>query len=459
MDTINLDTSRRIHAFMRDTSLGNLPADVVQHARRCLLDLLGVAASSTKTDVTRILRGFALANMCAAGEGVRLMFDGRRVSAPAAALVGAGMIDSFDAHDGHVLVKGHVGVAVLPVLLALADQQLIADGEDFLASLVVGYEIGTRAGMSLHADAPQLHSSGAWNALAAATVGARALRLDAERYRHALGIAEYYAPRSELMRVIDHPTMVKDGSSWGAWAGLGAAFLAHDGYTGAPALLAEDTAKQQLWDDLGVRWRILEQYFKPDPICRWAQPAIEGVRLLKREHGVLAAEVERVQVRTFTEAYRLACRAPTESDAAQYSLPFSVAVALCHETIVADRIVGAGLRDREVLRIATGMVLEDAPEFSAKFPAERWAQVTIELRDGRRLAAPPTIARGNPENPLSPQEIEDKYYALSESVLGAARARQLRTLTRELGDSDARRLPEFLDAVLQPVDLAASTSH
>src|SRR3546814_7494741 len=75
----------------------------------------------------------------------------------------------------------------------------------------------------------------AWNALAAAAMGARALRLDPAQTAHALGIAEYYGPRSPMMRVIDHPTMLKDDSDMGAMSGVSAELLSAAGFTGAPA--------------------------------------------------------------------------------------------------------------------------------------------------------------------------------------------------------------------------------
>src|SRR3546814_17958304 len=93
----------------------------------------------------------------------------------------------------------------------------------------------------------------AWNALAAAALGARALRLDAGQTAHALGIAEYYGPRSQMMRVIDHPTMLKDGSAMGAMAGVSAALLAAAGFTGAPAITVAAAAGAAVWGDPGDR--------------------------------------------------------------------------------------------------------------------------------------------------------------------------------------------------------------
>ena len=138
-----------------------------------------------------------------------------------------------------------------------------------------GYEIATRAGIAQHATAADYHCSGSWNALGCAAVAARLLGFDARTIREALGIAEYFGPRGQMLRVCETPAMVKDGSGWGAHAGVAAAWLAREG-TGAPAITLEAAEVGQYWSDLGTRWRIREQYFKAYPVCRWAQPAIEA---------------------------------------------------------------------------------------------------------------------------------------------------------------------------------------
>src|SRR3546814_17700164 len=105
-------------------------------------------------------------------------------------------------------------------------------------------------------------------------MGARALRLDPAQTAHALGIAEYYGPRSPMMRVIDHPTMLKDGSALGAMSGVSDALLAAAGFTGAPAVTVMGAAVEDRWADLGLRWRIEEPYPKVYPVCRWAPHAV-----------------------------------------------------------------------------------------------------------------------------------------------------------------------------------------
>jgi 2-methylcitrate dehydratase PrpD len=289
--------------FIHDLRHDDLPEPVRAMGRRCILDLIGVGAAATRTDLSMVVRSFVAAQFGAgSGGGARLLFDGRRVSPAGAALAGAATIDAVDAHDGYRPSKGHAGCSVLPAALAMAEAEGSDDGAELLVQVVLGYEAACRAGVALHASVPDYHTSGAWGAVACAGLGARALGLDAARTREALGIAEYHGPRSQMMRCIDHPTMVKDGSGWGAMAGVSAAYLAREGFTGAPAITVEDPALAGHWDDLGSRWLILEQYFKPQPVCRWAQSPVHAVLGLKRRHGLAAGDVARIEVRTFHES-------------------------------------------------------------------------------------------------------------------------------------------------------------
>jgi 2-methylcitrate dehydratase PrpD len=384
------------------------------------------------------------------GPGARIMFDGRRASPVGAALAGGVTIDSMDCHDGHALTKGHIGVAVLPALLALVDSGLAADGRAFVAALALGYEIATRAGIALHSTACDYHSSGSWNALACASLGARLMQLGGAQTRQALGIAEYHGPRSQIMRCVEYPTMVKDGSGWGAMVGLSAAYLAADGFTGAPTLTVESDEVKPIWDDLGQRWRILEQYFKPYPVCRWAQPAIEGALALQRAHDVSAGDIARVEVATFHEGVKLGTRTPVTTDEAQYSLPFSVAAALVCGKVGAEEVTGDALRNPEIQRFAIEMVLVEDEAFSARFPSERWARVVLVMADGTRLESRPAAARGDPERPLSDDELMDKYLLLAEPVIGRQRAQQIALNVACLVDESAS-LNVLIDLLMAPV--------
>lgn len=435
-------------AFIHALRFADLPPEVVAQAKRCLLDLIGVAASGRQTRLSRIVHDFAVREMAAPAGGARLLFDGRRASRSGAAYAGASTIDAIDAHDGHRLTKGHAGVALLPALLAFADAQRI-DGADCIACLVMGYEIATRAGMALHATASDYHTSGAWNALGCAAIGARLLGLDETATRHALGAAEYHGPRSQMMRCIDHPTMVKDGSGWGALAGVSAACLAADGFTGAPAVLIEGAAESRFWQDLGARWEIMRQYFKPYPVCRWAHPAVAATQGLMAQHRLDRDDIAAIEVKTFAEAARLGTRPPRTTEEAQYAIGFPVAAAAARGALGLAELSGNGLNDPDVGAMLRRVRLVENETFSERFPGERFAAVAITLRNGATLHSPPTAARGDPEDGLSDDEVLAKFHSLA-GALSAARRATIEQCVATL-DTDPRALPALMDAVLAPV--------
>ena len=116
-----------VPAFVRQLAFADLPADVVVQAQRCLVDLVGVAAAGSTTQAAAIANTYAATQLCGRDRDARILFDGRRAGIAGAAFAGATTIDALDGHDGHVLTKGHAGVAILPALLALVDRG--TDGE------------------------------------------------------------------------------------------------------------------------------------------------------------------------------------------------------------------------------------------------------------------------------------------------------------------------------------------
>ena len=431
--------------FIHQCRYDDLPDPVVAQALRCTLDLIGVAAAGVTTPAAKIVAQHTAEHYLSASRGARMLFDGRRVSPVGAAFMGAIAIDSLDGHDGHQLTKGHAGAALLPALLAFIDNAEDLSGREFITTLVVGYEIACRAGIALHASACDYHTSGAWNSIACAAMGARRLGLSGAQTREALGIAEYYGPRSQMMRCIDHPSMVKDGSGWGAMTGVSAAHLAAQGFTGAPAITVEYPNVGAYWNDMGQRWQILEQNFKAYPVCRWAQPAIEAALQLQRAHNIDHEAIERVDIFTFHEATRLASHSPENTEQAQYSLPFPVATALVSGQLAAAQITGAALTDPAVLRLSQSMQLNELPVYSTQFPAVRQAHVRLLLRDGRSLESPPATAQGNYDNPIPDAQLRAKYRQLAEPALGAARSAATQEAVEALADAaDSATLCDLL---------------
>ena len=414
--------------FIHETSWDDLPAGVRRQARRCLLDTLGAGISGRATKLSQIIHDFTAAVF--GGRGAQLWLDGREVSPPGAVLANGMTIDALDIHDGHSLTKGHAGAAVVPgVFAALAGQRSSPDsGQELLTTLVVGYEMALHAGMALHNTACDYHTSGAWNALGVAALVARRLGLTSGQTRHALGIAEYHGPRSQMMRCIDFPTMLKDGSGWGAMAGISAAYLAQADFTGIPALTVESDETAEFWNDLGRTWQITNQYFKPHAVCRWAQPAIEATLELQKKHHFTPQTVKQIVVATFHEAARLDCRFPQSTEEAQYSLPYPLAAALIYGRLGVRELTGSALKDPVVVQLCKRVKIIEDDQFNQCFPAKRFARVQIETQDGITYDSGEFQPDWEANNPPTDLELREKFRRLSREQLSGERATELEQL-------------------------------
>lgn len=425
-----------LHAFLNALRWQDLPAPVQARIRLLLLDLLGTALAGTGTDLHGAVLRYATRNL--SGGRSRALFCGTRLSPEGAALVGGMTIDSVDAHDGHKLTKGHVGCGLLPALLsALDDRDLEPSGEAFLTLLAAGYEIGTRAGIALHATAPDYHTSGAWIAVCAAAMSGHLMDLGSEAFGHALGIAEYHGPRSQMMRVIDHPTMLKDGSGWGALAGVSAAALAAEGFTGAPAISVLAPEVAGIWATLGTDWEVMNQYVKGFPVCRWGQPSVQAALDLTRHRSLRAADIASVEIETFHEGTRLFRGVPASTEEAQYAIGFPVAAALLRGRVGVAEISAPAFSDPELCALTARLSFREDDGFNARFPAERWARLTVRLTDGEVLTTPDTQAKGDPETPYSEAEMIAKFHDLAGEAAPRTRLKAIEAAVMGLDGSAA----------------------
>jgi 2-methylcitrate dehydratase PrpD len=391
-------------AHIHDFKLSDAPPEVINWAKLLLLDLSGVAIGGSDTKLSGIINQHA-ATMFG---GTRPMLFSDQTASPAGVALAAGMtIDSLDGHDGFNTAKGHVGCALIAGILAMAPEAL--SGDALLEATILGYELGSRLGPALHATAPDYHTSGAWMAVCVAAIGARLSGLSRDQTAHAIGIAEYHGPRSQMMRVIDHPTMLKDGSGWGAMTGVSACDLARIGFTGAPAITMTETPKY--WSDLGTNWLITAQYIKPYPVCRWAHAPVEAALNLRRDHNLTAKDITSIEIETFHESIRLACATPKTTEEAQYSTSFPVAVALAKGAITPADIADGALTDPQTLRLSKATTMLESDHANTPFPARRLARVKLTLESGNSVQSEWYEPKWDPSAPPTAAEIRAKFDA------------------------------------------------
>lgn len=416
--------------FIVDTDWENVPAAVQHQAKRCLMDTLGALIAGNETPVREVMTRMAKKQLC--GDEATILVSGERVSVAGAVLVNGFAANALDIDDGHRLVKGHPGACTLPVILAAGEMVPSCSGKAFLTALVIGYEIGIRAGLIRHALYRTYHSSGSWGAISGAAVAGKLLGLDKKRLFHAMGTAEYHAPIAPMMKGIATPSMGKDSIGWGALVAILSVLMAREGFTGITPLF-DDTPESEWVENLGREYKMMSVYFKPYAACRWAQPAVVGSLKIVRENRISPRDIRDICVRTFEAATKLPCTPPENTEQAQYNLSFPVAAALIDGEVGPKQVLPPRLYNSQILDLADRVHTEVSINFEKMFPSKACAEVVIETHQGKIFNSGPVEAMWEPPDTLpSDSELEEKFHWLVDPVLGQEKADPLAALIWDL---------------------------
>lgn len=197
-------------SFIHDAAFDDFAGELDKHLRARVLDTLAATTAGFRIPITDVVKDYATEHHDGDAATV-LDGTGEVLSEQGATLVNATAANALDIDDGHRDVKGHPAAVVTPPALAAAEATDATVGE-FLTAVGVGYELAVRAGLAIHATDGVYTGTGSWGAVGAAAAVARLRGLSVgETTGAALGIAEYHAPRTPIMRGVERPSMIKDG--------------------------------------------------------------------------------------------------------------------------------------------------------------------------------------------------------------------------------------------------------
>jgi 2-methylcitrate dehydratase PrpD len=418
----------------REATAGELPADVSELARQCVLDWIGVALGGSDDHLPHILLEEARAE---GGEPVATVVGhAARVTASQAALINGASSHVLDYDDVNLSLNGHPSAAILPGLLALAESRG-ASGQELIAAFVSGYELGARVGLLVAPGhyARGYHATCTVGSLGAAAACARLLGLDVERTAHAVGIAATQAGGLKSMFGTECKPF---HAGVAAHNGLRAARLAAAGMIargdilecrqGFAAVMSPDFHPETALAD-PARFYLRDNLFKYHASCYGTHASIEGVRQLREKNGLRPQDVERVKLRVDKGADAM-CNIPKPRTAleAKFSLRFMTAAALAGED-TSDLAFFTDERTAEPALCA----LRD--KVSVDFATDRpkmIADVVVETKDGRTLSA--TLDSGIPGKDVAEQgrRLVSKFERLVEPALGSERCGKLKRLVASL---------------------------
>jgi 2-methylcitrate dehydratase PrpD len=410
---------------------------VDREAHRSFLNWIGCAIGASRHPAAEA----ALAAVTELEPAAQAMILGRseRVDVGSAALLNGITSHTFDFDDTHLKTIIHPAGPVASAALALAERRR-ATGRELVDAIVLGVDVECRVGNAIYPDHYDRgwHITGSTGMLGAAAACARILKLDAGKTAMALGIAA-----SQPIGVREQfGSMTKAFHIGGAArAGLNSALMARHGYTAsiraleAPRGLLQTYSNKCDWneisDELGKRFEISFNTYKPFACGIVIHPSIDGCRQLRDAHQLRADDIERIDLLVHPLVLELTGkRAPKSGLEAKFSVYHACAAAILFGQAGEAEFSDAAARRSDViaLRDRIHAKVDAAIDASA-------ADVTIRCNDGRSLHLKVEHAIGSLQRPLSDSDLERKFHGLVDPVLGADRAARLVGVCRTLADA------------------------
>jgi 2-methylcitrate dehydratase PrpD len=419
----------------------DLGGEVVERAKYLLLDYLGVAIAGSLSESSqpayRMLARSASRGPCT------VIGTPSQTSPEFAALANGAAAHSLELDDTHQAGSIHPGVVMFSTAIALSEIHPEIDFAQFAAAVVAGYEVAARLGMALQ---PKFHyelgfhPTSTCGVFGAAVAAAKLLRLSEEQMLSAVGIAGSMAAGS-LEFLADGTWTKRLHPGLAAQNGILAANLAAEGFRG-PATILEGRdgflwaysrkAKPQLvTQDLGENFETMRTSIKPHACCRYMQAPIDGLIELATAHDIHPEQVARVEVAVLEAGWPLICEprkrkyAPSNVVDAQFSMPYGAAVALTDRAAGLDQFSGDSFHSPQIKTLMGKVVLQKDMHIEKNFPEEWPAIVQVHLTNGKTFKKRIRFPKGDPENPLTWQELSTKFHSLAMRVFPKSRCDQI----------------------------------
>ena len=413
--------SQTLAEFAVGLSYDRIPAEVIERAKDCMIDTVGACVFGSQLPWTQTVIEYAKRNS-APGE-CSVFGTPIKVRAPFACLCNGAAAHAFELD---ALVEPSVGIhpsAALAVPGLAPAQGRKMSGRALLSAIVAGFEVLYRIGDAAHHSIEKVgfHSPGVVGPFGTAAVVGRLFGLDAKQMANAFGIAGSMS--SGLMEFSRTGGMVKRlHLGRAAEGGFMAAVLARDGYTGPDGVLegkfgvlnvfCRDAQPARLTKDLGAVWQVMKTKIKRYACHATAQVPVALVLDLKEKHKLSGDDVASIAIaageKTVTQH---AINEPRDLTMMQYSVPFSVAVALYKDPLDPRTFSEATLNDARIRSLARGAqveLLKTAPGYQSSA-----CRLTLKLKNGKDLTAEGHDFKGTPTMPLTRDELRDKFLMLT----------------------------------------------
>jgi len=418
------------YAVKEQTS--KLSADVIHHAKRAVIDWYAALLPGSRVAPATLLEQALAEDL---DRGRARLANGRRATLRAAALINGAASHSVEFDDIYRDAGYHPGSPTISAALAAA-QATGVSGETFLRGVVVGYEVSTRIGEAvMPSHYKYWHTTGTVGCFGAAAAVATILGCTREQFMHALATVGTFASglqqafRSQAMTKPLHGGHAADVGAMAAMAaskGVTGALEILEGEVGFGAAMSVDPDWSKATRGLGTDYHINHVTFKNHGCCGHTFPAIDAVLAIKQQYGITHKDVKRIRLASYKAGLDIIDNETPEGEyQAKFSIQYTVAHALVHGSVRLNAFLADRMNDPDVRALMKKIEVVADPELSKGYPVQRAAQIEVETNDGRTLRHFQPTRKGDPEMPLTDEELEDKFLELATPVIGEMRARSL----------------------------------
>lgn len=422
----------------------------LEKAKACLKDYLGVtigganALFSKHPDICFLLEG---------ASGVSSVIGtGKKSSLLNAALINGISSHYLELDDGFRFGMVHPGTVIFSALLPLVELKKIS-GLEFLKATVLAYEACLRLSKAMQPRLKEkgLHATGVVAGVGAALGLGFALGYSKDQLKSVLASAA--TSSSGILEVIRDESQLKPfNSGQAAMNGLAAGLSGKANMMGPNDVLGGSQGFFFVNSDASGVNTIMEEsseafihsiYVKPYAACRHAHAPVEAALYLKEEHGLDVEMIESVSVETYKFAVVLHDHQEVGSPAsAKMSTPYAVAAALVFGKVGMEQFKEEAVKDERVQTLCKKVSVYESAELSAQVPAKRAAIVRIGLKGNLTVEHKIDFPKGEPENPMSNIEMDDKFSSLMDFA-GVSNTAQEEILT--IVDRLEDRMKELFD--------------
>ena len=415
-----------------------LSQEAVYQAKRFLLDSVGCALGGYQQHDVKI--ALEVLDEIAGNGPATVIGTGRRIDPVSASLANGLMIRCMDYNDIYWKQDPSHPSDIFPAALAGCERAK-SDGKELIVGLVLGHEFEMRF---CEAAFPGIRERG-WHhatltAFVSPIVAGRAMHLGWEQIQHAIGIS---ASRHATLGAVTAGklTMMKNTvDPMATQSGVLAALLAEKGYTGPEHVVdgkeglthcfGPSWKLNLLTDGLGESWRITQCGMKAFPTEALTHTPISAVLDIVKSNDLKPEQVEKVQIRSLARAADILSDPskydPRTKETADHSLPYVIAAAIAERQVTPVQFEMKKIMDPTIRAQLKKVEVVADPEIEKVFPALQRVIVNLTATDGRTFTKQLDYPKGDPRNPLSDAEVEEKFAALAEGVLSERAQKKLK---------------------------------